>query len=143
MVNVIVSPGAKDRIWVMRATASVTGAPLTSVMTSPALTPALAAGPSSTTLPTVAPLVDPSCTSRFTPITGVDALPVAMISSTMRFAVLLGIAKPRPIEPAVPLASTPNEAMAELTPTTSAAALTRGPPELPGLMAASVWMALM
>ena len=33
--------------------------------------------------------------------------------------------------------------MAELTPITRAAASTNGPPELPGLMAASVWIPLM
>jgi hypothetical protein len=36
----------------------------------------------------------------------------------------------------------PRVAMAELMPTTSPRALTRAPPELPGLIAASVWMAL-
>ena len=37
----------------------------------------------------------------------------------------------------------PTVAIAELTPITSPSRLTSGPPELPGLIAASVWMALM
>src|SRR6478735_577262 len=37
----------------------------------------------------------------------------------------------------------PVVAMAEFTPTTCARRLTSGPPELPGLIAASVWTALM
>src|SRR5205085_3102608 len=37
----------------------------------------------------------------------------------------------------------PREAMAELMPTTSPRMSTSGPPELPGLIAASVWIASM
>ena len=46
-------------------------------------------------------------------------------------ATLMGTAKPMPW---------PWTLMAELMPMASPAALTRGPPEFPGLMAASVWM---
>ena len=46
-------------------------------------------------------------------------------------ATLMGTANPMPC---------PWMLTAELMPTASPAALMRGPPELPGLMAASVWM---
>ena len=49
-------------------------------------------------------------------------------------AMLLGTAKPMPMYPPERLA------MAVLMPMTSPRRLTSGPPELPGLMAASVWM---
>ena len=45
-----------------------------------------------------------------------------------------GMAKPMPIEPP------DGEKMAELIPITSPSRLNMGPPELPLLMAASVWM---
>ena len=73
------------------------------------------------------------------------ALPVRMISSATDLASSIGIAKPTPM---LPPCSPPNGppppsvAMAELMPTTSPRALTSAPPELPGLMAASVWIAL-
>ena len=54
----------------------------------------------------------------------------------------IGIAKPTPMLPASPDAP-PLVAIAEFTPTTSPARLTSGPPELPGLIAASVCTALM
>ena len=50
------------------------------------------------------------------------------------FAMLLGMAKPIPIFPP------PGARIAVLIPTSSPRRLTRGPPELPGLMEASVWM---
>ncbi|CAB4568191.1 unannotated protein [freshwater metagenome] len=49
---------------------------------------------------------------------------------------MIGIAKPKPIDPACEL--TPKVAMAELTPITAPVKSTKGPPEFPGLMAASV-----
>lgn len=54
----------------------------------------------------------------------------------------MGIAKPKPIEPDCPLKEEPSDAIAEFTPMTAPVASTRGPPEFPGLMAASVWSAL-
>ena len=74
---------------------------------------------------------------------GNSALPVSMICSTVRRTWLIGIAKPTPMLPPSPVRLPPTVAIAELTPTTSPSRLTSGPPELPGLMAASVWMALM
>jgi hypothetical protein len=51
---------------------------------------------------------------------------------------LIGIAKPSPI-----LRLAAKVRIAELTPTTRPPASTSGPPEFPGLMEASVWMAFM
>ena len=53
--------------------------------------------------------------------------------------VLIGIAKPMPTLPSPPV---PPVAICVLTPITSPLALSSGPPELPLLMAASVWMTL-
>ena len=74
--------------------------------------------------------------SILTPSTGRVDLPVAIISSITRFASLIGIEKPSPMLPAVqPLESV---AIAELTPMIRPNASTNAPPELPGLIAASV-----
>ena len=51
--------------------------------------------------------------------------------------------KPTPMLPLVAAELPPAEAMATLTPMTSPLLFTRAPPELPGLMAASVWITLM
>ena len=72
------------------------------------------------------------------------ALPLSSSCSTVRRTWLIGIAKPTPMLPDSPLSTPPlTVAMAELTPMTSPWRLTSGPPELPGLIAASVWIALM
>src|ERR1051326_3087240 len=60
--------------------------------------------------------------------------PKRRTSSRTRFARLMGIAKPSPIEP--PLFVKMNV----LTPITSPSAFTSAPPEFPGLIAASVWI---
>jgi hypothetical protein len=52
----------------------------------------------------------------------------------------IGMAKPRPIDPPSPI---PMLRMAVLIPTTAPVESTSGPPELPGLIAASVWIASM
>src|ERR1700761_2170179 len=60
----------------------------------------------------------------------------------MRLAWSTGIAKPRPIDPLWASGeSAPRVAIAELTPTSWPFMLTSAPPELPGLIAASVWIA--
>ena len=51
---------------------------------------------------------------------------------------MIGIAKPRPMLPLWPDTELPVVAIAELTPITSPRELTNGPPEFPGLIAASV-----
>src|SRR4051794_20655536 len=53
------------------------------------------------------------------------------------------MANPTPMLPASPVMVVPVVAIAEFTPTTRAVRSTRGPPELPGLIAASVCTALM
>ena len=66
-----------------------------------------------------------------------------IISCTIGRTSSIGIAKPRPIEPGSPWLVVVSVAVwiAESMPTTSPARLTSGPPELPGLIAASVWIA--
>src|ERR1035438_2153401 len=54
--------------------------------------------------------------------------------------VLLGIANPTPLEPPVPVAELEPETIWELTPMTPPEESIRGPPELPGFNAASVWI---
>ena len=73
------------------------------------------------------------------------ASPLSMSCSIVRRTWLIGIAKPTPMLPplSLPAPADPRVAMAELTPMTSPSRSTSGPPELPGLMAASVWIALM
>ena len=60
--------------------------------------------------------------------------PSSMRLSMTCAAMLTGMAKPMPMLPPVRVA------MAVFMPTTSPRRFTSGPPELPGLMAASVWM---
>ena len=63
-----------------------------------------------------------------------------MISCATRLAWLIGMAKASPMLPAsIPFAAT--DLITELTPITRPAASSSGPPELPWLTAASVWMA--
>ena len=64
----------------------------------------------------------------------------ASICSITGITSSIGIAKPRPIEPPCP-ADSPLVLMEELMPTTSPFMSTSGPPLLPGLIAASVWIA--
>ena len=67
------------------------------------------------------------------------ALPFSMISSLMRLTMTDGIEKPTPIEPAgLDELDPPVEAIATLMPMSLPSPLTSAPPELPGLMAASV-----
>ena len=51
---------------------------------------------------------------------------------------MIGIAKPRPMEPLCDPNEEPSVAIAELTPITAPVESTSGPPEFPGLIAASV-----
>ncbi len=61
-----------------------------------------------------------------------------MISFETRWAMLDGMEKPRPIEP--DSSDDPELAIATLMPISSPLLLTRAPPELPWLIAASVWI---
>ena len=122
---------------------SRSGLPLSVVSTSPGSMPAAAAGEPSLTRVTTAPsvLLTPSslamrgvmscvCTPRLPRCT----LPCAMscfITSPER---LVGIAKP------MPALAPEGEKIIELMPTNSPRRFTSAPPELPGLIEASVWM---
>src|SRR6266550_9348176 len=99
--------------------------------------PARAAGEPGTTEATTTPALPPGTdvprdNCGWIPTHGRRTTPWARRSSVTRLALLIGIAKPIPTEP--PL----GEKMELLTPITSPAALTRGPPEFPGLIEASV-----
>ena len=61
-------------------------------------------------------------------------LPPPRAEATTTRTMLAGMAKPMPIEPP------PREKIAVLMPTSLPDMSTSAPPELPGLMAASVWM---
>jgi len=117
--------------------------PSSPTITSPARRPAAAAAPSGRTSFTSAPrgrgslnasasVWSTSCTE--TPMLPCAARPVRTIWPAMERARSIGIAKASPCEPPDPLK------ICELMPTTWPRALKSGPPELPGLIAASVWM---
>ena len=112
-------------------------------MTSPGLKPARAAGESSLTDATRAPCVPviPNDLASSSVRGWIDTpshprvtLPVARSWPRIGFARSTGIANPMPWKPPELLR------IAELMPTASPRVLMSGPPELPGLMAASVWM---
>ena len=103
-------------------------------MTAPAGIPALSAASPETSFKMRAP-TPVKVVSKFTPRKGREDLPVAMISSITRLASLIGIEKPSPMEPDE---LAPRDAIAELIPTTAPVESTSGPPEFPGLIAASV-----
>ena len=112
-------------------------------ITSPASMPAASAAVSGITCSTTTPRADfkPSSSASFagtssmcTPSRPRRTAPVSASWSVMNLTVLLGTAKPRP--PLTPV----GEVMALLMPTSRPSKSTSGPPELPRLMAASVWM---
>ena len=92
------SPGACDRMVTISWVASATGLPSTAVTRSPCCRPAISAGLPLVTPPICAPGPAKAMSSS-TPMIGVDDVPVVTISSTMRLAVSIGMAKPRPMEP--------------------------------------------
>jgi hypothetical protein len=123
------------------ASAPSTGTPSTDSTRSPASTPAWAAGPpGSTSLTRIARAPAPVASARrrgsgtvsaAMPIWARRTRPWAMNSDTANTAVLDATAKQMPWARLI---------MAVLMPTTSPALETSGPPELPGLSAASVWI---
>ena len=76
-----------------------------------------------------------------TPSMPCEALPEAMSWSAMDTTRSEGIAKPRPIEPACPSEDEESDLIEELMPMTAPLASKSGPPELPGLIDASIWIA--
>mmetsp|Transcript_126985 Transcript_126985/g.270760 ORF Transcript_126985/g.270760 Transcript_126985/m.270760 type:complete len:214 (-) Transcript_126985:469-1110(-) len=101
-------------------------------------TPAVCAGPPASTWRTMTPS-NPrprgtSSGSRTTPIEGACTKPLRITLVTLRTTESMGMARPTPEE--VPLVVR----IALFTPITVPELSSRGPPLLPGLMAASVWM---
>src|SRR5262245_18660918 len=126
----------------VRSAALVTLLSPTLVIRSPACSPAWAAGcPCST--PTMRAPPPFSGSVRRTPRKAWVTEPWSMSCWAMSLAESMGMANPTPMLPPWPLVFWASEAMAVLMPTTSPWVLTRAPPELPGLIAASVWMASM
>ncbi len=68
-------------------------------MMSPDFKPDPSDGPPGVTCSTLAP-VPPNDVSKLTPMIGVLAFPVSMISSEILLAWLMGIEKPKPMDPA-------------------------------------------
>ena len=137
-VAVVFVPGLVAATLRGRVSIVVIFDPLNSMMTSPRLMPAFCAGLSSNTSATRAPVLpsNPKLLARSgfmrwtpTPSQPLTTLPFVRRSSITRRVMLLGMANPMPW-PAV--------TMAVLMPTTSPSVLSSGPPELPGLMEASV-----
>src|SRR5262249_28962790 len=114
------------------------------MMRSLVLSPARAAGLVRVTLAISAPDgrfgPDPSATGGFPAGSlapshgGLTIEPPLLAEATTTFTILAGMAKPMPCEPPE------REKIAVLTPTRRPLRSTSAPPELPGLMAASVWM---
>ena len=136
-------PGFTAEIMRVRSRMLATSLPSTLLITSPDLMPAASAGLSGVTWATRAPfslssdmlLASSSVTGWIcTPSRPRSTRPLALSWATTGSARLDGMAKPRPILP--PL----GEKMAVLMPITLPSMSNSGPPELPRLMAASVWM---
>ena len=107
-------------------------------MTSPAFTPALSAGPPGVTVVTSAPggALGSVGSDVSTPRYGRAILSPFSSRGTTSRTVFDGTAKPMPTLPC----ELPAVAICELTPMTRAVSSSSGPPELPGLIGASVWM---
>mmetsp|Transcript_9361 Transcript_9361/g.24034 ORF Transcript_9361/g.24034 Transcript_9361/m.24034 type:complete len:268 (+) Transcript_9361:2227-3030(+) len=143
------SPTSHASSTASTSSASLTGFPLTARISSPRTTcpvlvrlapqmPARSAPEPGTTLSTVAPS-SPSLRAcwwtapKLTPRAGRVTLPYRMSWLTTCRTVSAGTAKP------MPELAPEGERMAVLTPTSRPDESSRGPPEFPGLMAASVW----
>ena len=113
---------------------------LTLVTTSPACSPALAAAPPAVTSCSATPVeaADESLPPTLTPRAESAELPPAMISVATRIARSDGMANPIPMLPDWLPSLEPVDAIEELMPMTDPLRSTSGPPELPGLIAASV-----
>ena len=133
-----VDPAGALRIVATSASPLAIVRPSTLVIVSPSASPALAAALPDCTFCSVAP--PPSASVAEAPRNARVAWPSLMSWFAMRMAWSTGIAKPRPIEP-VSWPLLPSDAPAEFIPTSSPRRFTSGPPELPGLIAVSVWMA--
>ncbi len=122
-----------------------TGVPFHATTTSPASRPAASAGEPLPTLAMSAPRAEGSLSAASragsmgcasTPSTARGATPWSCRRGSSDFAMLMGIAKPMPW---AGCSGWPAQ-NAALMPMTAPAASMRGPPELPTLIEASVWM---
>src|SRR6185437_2520912 len=86
------------------------------------------------TTPLMPALATRSGSTGTMPMLGSVARPCAMSCGTMRFTRSTGIAKPTPLE------APTGDLIALVTPMRRPALSRSGPPELPGLIAASVWI---
>ena len=139
-------PEASPLIVAVSAAAPVIGTSSTPITRSPERRPAASAADPCTTSWTSAPeRVAPSAScvpsAAVTPSAACWTAPCWRICWTTIVTVAAGIAKPRPMLPDCPSAPLARDAIEELMPITAPEASTRGPPELPGLIAASVWTA--
>mmetsp|Transcript_45013 Transcript_45013/g.113957 ORF Transcript_45013/g.113957 Transcript_45013/m.113957 type:complete len:228 (+) Transcript_45013:182-865(+) len=149
MSSCTVPPMDSSSTTTLKSAALLTGRPLTPTITSPGTMPpserrmgcrpALAAALPASTLCTTAPFFTRSACATRSGATSIlsDACltsPTSISCGTTRRTVSMGIAKPTPAE--VPELVK----MAVLTPMTAPEESRSGPPLLPGLMAASVWM---
>jgi len=143
-------PGGWDLTASRSAVALAIGWPANRTITSPGRRPARAAGPPGVTDRTPGALAGPICAPTpaklvlmSAPRTACAARPDRISSVATSRAWLIGIANPSPmLPPSAPVSgSPPSVSMAALTPMTCAWAFTSGPPELPGLIGASVWIA--
>mmetsp|Transcript_141026 Transcript_141026/g.316212 ORF Transcript_141026/g.316212 Transcript_141026/m.316212 type:complete len:210 (-) Transcript_141026:53-682(-) len=150
MVNFAMLPTFRDSTCSMSSSTFLTRPPFTAMISSPRTSvlracpeilngssPSLAAGPSGSTPTTPAPSSParvPTCVGRHvTPRYACRVRPWRIICPTTRLTVSAGTAKPTPAK------APEGEAIIVATPTTSPREFSSGPPELPGLMAASVW----
>lgn len=140
------APAARSRTNAVSDSAPPTGWPSMATITSPERMPASAAGEPSVTSWTSAPRrVTPSAvavaSASVTPRNACSAVPLSTSCWPIVLARFTGMANPRPIEPdcVPPLDSV---AIDDVMPMTRPCASNSGPPELPGLIAASIWIAL-
>ena len=142
-MSVTSSPGARSRTWAVSDSAPLTGSSSMATTTSSVRSPASAAGPpavaSTTTAPsrTVPSAVRAVPSARRTPRNACAAAPSSTSSVATRRARFAGIAKPSPMDPLL----RDVVRMDEVIPTTRPLASKSGPPLLPGLIAASTWIA--
>src|ERR687891_1930530 len=139
--NSTVSPGSCDRIASPRAAASGIASPSNETTTSPSSTPASSAGPPGTTLTMPAPSSTgvPYWNRKFGSDASVEPIPMNATGSPGSSAACVIVGVTELIWMANPMFSAAL-VPAVLMPTTLPAMSTSGPPELPGLMAASVWI---
>ncbi len=139
---------AFSRTYAVSDSAPLTASSSIATITSPVCRPASAAGDPDDTSTTLAPRrVTPSAVAvascMVTPRNACSAEPSLMSWSAMFVARFTGMANPSPIEPdCSPLMPLDIVAIDDVMPMTWPCALNRGPPELPGLIAASIWIAL-